>query len=83
MVLTYIYLQIQRFAAVDMVNKLNEYAAHLGYGGAEIFPKQISRANDRDRGTWINLCYWDGDNTERYAISKWQEIKSDAVCKIS
>ena len=61
-------------AAVDMVNKLNEYAAHLGYGGAEIFPKQISRANDRDRGNWINLCYWDGDKTERYAISNGKKL---------
>ena len=44
-------------AAIDMVAKLNEFAATLGYGGAEIFPKQITRANDRDRGNWINLCY--------------------------
>jgi hypothetical protein len=29
--------------AIDMVAKLNEFAAGLGYGGAEIFPKQISR----------------------------------------
>ena len=54
--------------AIDMVSKLNEFAALLGYGGAEIFPKQISRANERDRGNWINLCYWDGNDTERYAI---------------
>ena len=54
--------------AIDMVAKLNEFAATLGYGGAEIFPKQISRANERDRGNWINLCYWNGDETERYAI---------------
>ena len=54
--------------AIDMVNKLNEFAAGLGYGGAEIFPKQISRANEMDRGNWINLCYWDGDETERFAI---------------
>jgi hypothetical protein len=57
-------------AAVDMVAKLNEFAATLGYGGAEIFPKQISRANERDRGNWINLCYWDGEKSERYAIHK-------------
>ena len=50
-------------AAIDMVSKLNEFAAGLGYGGAEIFPKQISRANEMDRGNWINLCYWDGDDT--------------------
>ena len=61
-------------AAVDMVTKLNEFAAQLGYGGSEVFPKQISRANDRDRGNWINLCYWNGDNTERFAIHKGNKL---------
>ena len=61
-------------AAVDMVSKLNEFAAQLGYGGSEIFPKQTSRANDLDRGNWINLCYWDGDDTERYAIHKGKKL---------
>ncbi len=61
--------------AIDMVSKLNEFAAQLGYGGSEVFPKQISRANERDRGNWINLCYWDGDKTERYAISKGKKLK--------
>ena len=46
--------------ATDMVAKLNGFSAQLGYGGAEIFPKQVSRANDRDRGNWINLAYHDG-----------------------
>jgi|TARA_R110001592_G_scaffold250645_1_gene513231 hypothetical protein len=61
-------------AAIDMVSKLNEFAAQLGYGGAEIFPKQISRANERDRGNWINLCYWDGDKSERHAIHKGKKL---------
>ena len=61
-------------AAIDMVAKLNEFAATLGYGGAEIFPKQISRANERDRGNWINLCYWDGDDSERHAIHKGKKL---------
>ena len=61
-------------AAIDMVSKLNEFAAGLGYGGVEIFPKQISRANDLDRGNWINLCYWDGDKTERHAIHNGKKL---------
>ncbi len=61
-------------AAVDMVAKLNEFAAILGYGGSEIFPKQISRANAHDRGNWINLPYWGGNNTERYAIHNGKRL---------
>jgi hypothetical protein len=61
-------------AAIDMVAKLNEFAAQLGYGGSEIFPKQISRANEKDRGNWINLCYWDGDKSERHAIHNGKKL---------
>ena len=69
--------------AIDMVAKLNEFAATLGYGGSEIFPKQISRANERDRGNWINLCYWNGDKTERYAIHKGKKLDLKAFIKLA
>ena len=70
-------------AAVDMVAKLNEFAATLGYGGAEIFPKQISRANERDRGNWINLCYWDGDKSERHAIHNGKKLNLKQFIEIA
>jgi hypothetical protein len=66
-----------------MVQKLNEFAASLGYGGSEIFPKQISRANERDRGNWINLCYWDGDKTERYAIHKGKKLNLESFIDLA
>ena len=70
-------------AAMDMVSKLNEFAAQLGYGGSEVFPKQISRANERDRGNWINLAYWDGDNTERYAIHNGKKLNLKQFCEVA
>mgnify|MGYP003109698197 FL=1 len=69
--------------AIDMVSKLNEFAAGLGYGGAEIFPKQISRANEMDRGNWINLCYWDGDKSERYAIHKGKKLDLEGFLSLA
>ena len=69
--------------AIDMVSKLNEFAAQLGYGGSEIFPKQISRANDRDRGNWINICYHNGDKTERYAIHKGKKLNVEDFIKLA
>jgi len=60
--------------ATKVVNKLNEFAAQLGYGGVEIFPKQTNRANERDRGNWINLCYHGGENSERYAIKDGKKL---------
>jgi len=60
--------------APDMVAKLNGFSAQLGYGGAEIFPKQVSRANEQDRGNWINLAYHGGDESERYAIHEGKKL---------
>lgn len=41
-----------------VVAKLNEWAAALGHGGVEIFPKQTSRLTENDVGNWINLPYF-------------------------
>ena len=60
--------------ASKLVGKLNQFAAQLGYGGVEIFPKQVSRANERDRGNWINLAYHGGDKSERYAIHEGKKL---------
>ena len=61
-------------AAIDMVSKLKEFAARVGYGGSEIFPKQIFRANERYRGNWIHLCYRAGEETERYATQNGKKF---------
>lgn len=52
-----------------MRRKLREIASLLGYGNAEIFPKQIELLIDRgDIGSWINMPYFDANNTKRYAL---------------
>lgn len=48
-------------------------ATMLGYGGSEIFPKQAKLGMTKDKGTkqlgnWINLPYFGGDDTMRYAV---------------
>lgn len=49
--------------------KLKEIAAALGYGTAEIFPKQTEILAERgDVGQWINMPYFAGDNATRYAL---------------
>lgn len=54
--------------ATLLTTRLSNFSAVLGYGGCEIFPKQVKRVNEFDRGNWINLCYYDAAKTERYAI---------------
>lgn len=55
-------------AARLMVEKLTAFAAALGKGGCEIFPKQTSRLDERDPGNWLNMPYFFADKSMRYAI---------------
>ncbi len=54
--------------AADMQDKLRTFAAVLGFGDAEIFPKQTEILAERgDIGQWINIPYFDAEQTQRYA----------------
>jgi hypothetical protein len=46
---------------------LGRWAGILGYPHAEIFPKQDALAT-QNKGNWINLPYFGGDSTTRYAV---------------
>ena len=73
----HIYFFIEGWiSAADMRDKLSEIAAALGYGSAEIFPKQEKLLVERgDVGNFINLPYFGGDRTLRPAYnSKAQEL---------
>src|ERR1017187_9351214 len=54
--------------SADMQKRLQELAARLGFGTAEIFPKQAKMGGDKDLGSWINCPYFDFLNTVRYAV---------------
>ena len=56
-------------AAEDLRNKLTQLAAVLGYGNCEVFPKQIKLNTERgDTGNFLNLPYFNGDESNRYAF---------------
>lgn len=49
--------------------KLMNWAVVLGYGGVEVFPKQVKLASTvNDFGNWINLPYFGGDRSTRYVL---------------
>ena len=54
--------------AADMQARLQEIAARLGFGTAEVFPKQARMGGDRDLGSWINAPYHNAAETNRYAV---------------
>lgn len=51
---------------------MTKWAGVLGYGTAEIFPKQgrlsTTKDNTKQLGNWINLPYFDEAKTVRYAV---------------
>lgn len=56
--------------AIVMRDKLSSFAAILGFGNSEIFPKQTEILADRgDIGQWINMPYFNYKNTNRYAFN--------------
>lgn len=68
----HLYLFLSDWAPAKLVqNKMREFAAFLGYGSCEIFPKQVTILAERgDVGQWINMPYFDEGKTQRYAISR-------------
>lgn len=57
--------------AVDLRRKLKELATALGHGNSELFPKQDAVLSERgDVGNWINMPYFEGDGTSRYAVAE-------------
>ena len=57
-------------SAKSMQDKLMEIKAILGYGGSEVFPKQTELKSKDDTGNFLNLPYFNFENTTRYAFHK-------------
>ena len=58
------------FPASEIREYLIEISAILGYSGCEIFPKQDKILADRgDVGNFINLPYFDAEQTMRYMVN--------------
>lgn len=54
-------------SAVALRKKLSDWAGKLGFGKSEIFPKQ-EKLVDGEVGNWINLPYFNAEDTDRYAV---------------
>ena len=52
-----------------MRDKLSSISAFLGFGNAEIFPKQVELKSEDDTGNFLNLPYFNCQNSTRYAFN--------------
>jgi len=60
----------ESIAAGDLLDKLKEISASLGYAGVEVFPKQRQiHAENGDSGNWLNMPYY-GPDSLRYAFDE-------------
>lgn len=71
----HVYLFMREHTDASVVQlRMREFAAILGHGNAEIFPKQTKIVPERgDIGQWINMPYFDATQTKRYALGKDNE----------
>lgn len=67
----HLYLFLTDWTSAKIVQtKMREMAAALGYGSAEIFPKQHTILASRgDIGQWINMPYFNAASTDRYGYT--------------
>jgi hypothetical protein len=67
----HLFLFLKDFEPASIVREyLREMSIALGYSGCEIFPKQDTILAERgDVGNFINLPYFDEENTTRYALN--------------
>ena len=56
--------------------KLMEWSVFLGYPQVEVFPKQSELGGEDDCGSWINMPYFGGDRTTRYAILEGKNLST-------
>ena len=63
----YLFAPTPGLTATVTQNLLRQWATALGYPRAEIFPKQ-RRSTPENIGNWINLPYFGGNTTTRYAV---------------
>jgi hypothetical protein len=78
----YLFTQ-QPIPAKLMKAKLEDFAVILGYGGAEVFPKQEALLSKADIGNWLNMPYFNAlqGKTERYGIFKGVELPLEGFCQ--
>jgi len=70
----------EKVPARDLQKKLSEIAASMGYGDCEIFPKQSSVLVEKgDLGNWLNMPYFGGEKSTRYALDKDGQAVSPSI----
>ncbi len=67
----HVFLFVTKAVSAEVMrDKLTEIKTILGYGGSEVFPKQIKLKSQDDTGNFLNLPYFNYTNSTRYAFTE-------------
>jgi|TARA_R100001129_G_scaffold186561_1_gene178875 hypothetical protein len=65
----HIFVFTKKFvSAKSMIEKLKAIAKAFGFVKYDLRPQQTQLLNDDDVGSWLNMPYFNGDETDRYAV---------------
>lgn len=85
----HLYLFLTEKVPAKLVRKtLKRWAIQLGYGGAEIFPKQDMLINDKETGSLmhgsvVNLPYFRYEDTTRPCINSGKEVSLEYFIELA
>ncbi len=57
---------------------MEQWSAALGFGGCEVFPKQVNRFDESDMGNWLNMPYLNSERTVRYGTLEGKPLSLKA-----
>jgi hypothetical protein len=63
----YVFIKEPGIKATKVVAALRRWGSILGFPSVEVFPKQL-KIDSKHLGNWINLPYYGGNTTTRYAF---------------
>jgi len=65
----HIFVFTKKFvSAKSMIEKLKSIAKAFGFVKYDLRPQQTQLINEDDVGSWLNMPYFGGDDTDRYAL---------------
>ena len=78
----HIFIFTKKFvSAKSMIEKLKDIAKAFGFIKYDLRPQQTKLLDSTDVGSWLNMPYFQGDNTDRYAVYDGSALSLDHFIK--
>ena len=68
-------------SASSMINKLKDIVKRFGFVKYDLRPQQTKLLNKEDVGSWLNMPYFGGEQSDRYALYDGEVLTPDLFVK--